>query len=360
MRFVPKLCTAAAPAWTPVTISQGKADESKKHDFHSNPGRKGFTMGVYIIKRILSALGIMLLDIVLVFSLIHLTPGDPALMIVSGERTADTQNLEAVREQLGLNKPLPVQFYEYFTGLLKGDMGKSFFTNEPVFDLLLSRIPVTFTLAFLALIIGIIIAVPSGILAAVKRGSVWDQLFMFLAMFGVSMPGFWLALILILVFAVELGWFPVVGYVNFFQNPFDWIRHLALPALAIGFAQSALKARMTRSSLLEVLRQDYVALTARAKGLSAWKVILKHALPNAAFPIITVIGMSFAYLLGGVVIIEMVFALPGIGNLLIDAVGRRDYHVIQGVLLFIAAANILMNLLVDLAYALIDKRVRYS
>jgi len=316
-------------------------------------------MGTYIGKRIVFAILILFLDIVLVFSLIHLTPGDPALMIVSGEMTASTDTIEAVRRELGLQKPLPVQFYDYLTGLLRGDMGRSFFNNQPVFEMLVARVPVTFTLALLAMLIGLIIAIPSGILAAVKRGSIWDQFFMFLAMFGVSMPAFWLALILMLVFAVELRWFPVVGYVSFFEDPVGWIRHLALPALAIGFAQSALKARMTRSSLLEVLRQDYVALTARAKGLPAWKVILKHALPNAAFPIVTVVGMSFAYLIGGVVIIEMVFALPGVGNLLIESVGRRDYHVIQGVLLFIVAANVMMNLLVDISYALIDKRVRY-
>jgi peptide/nickel transport system permease protein len=183
---------------------------------------------------------------------------------------------------------------------------------------------------------------------------------MCLAIFGVSMPTFWLALVLMLVFAVHFGWFPVVGYVGFFESPAAWLRHLALPAVAIGFAQSALIARMTRSSLLEVLRQDYVALTARAKGLPPWKVILKHALPNAAFPIVTVVGMSFAYLIGGVVIIEMVFALPGVGSLLINSIMRRDYQVIQGVLLFIAAANVGMNLLVDLSYGMIDKRVRYA
>lgn len=317
-------------------------------------------MGAYIVKRIASALVILFLDVVLIFSLIHLTPGDPALMIVSGEMGVNAENVELVRRELGLDKPLPVQFYDYLRGLLRGDMGRSFFNNQPVFEMLVARIPMTFTLALVAMLIGLVIAIPSGILAAVKRGSIWDQVFMFLAMFGVSMPAFWLALILMLIFAVELGWFPVVGYVSLFKNPFEWIRHLALPALAIGFAQSALKARMTRSSLLEVLRQDYVALTARAKGLPRWKVIIKHALPNAAFPIVTVVGMSFAYLLGGVVIIEMVFALPGVGNLLIDSVARRDYHVIQGVLLFIATANVAMNLLVDISYAMIDKRVRYG
>lgn len=316
-------------------------------------------MGAYIAKRIASALVILFLDVVLVFSLVHLTPGDPATMIVGGEMAA-MGDVEVVRQQLGLDKPLHTQFFNYFGGLLRGDMGSSYFSNEPIIRMMIARIPMTFTLALVAMLIGLVIAIPSGILAAVKRGSVWDQWFMFLAMFGVSMPAFWLALILMLIFAVELGWFPVVGYVSLFENPGGWVRHLTLPALTIGFAQSALIARMTRSSLLEVLRQDYVALTARAKGLPRWRVIVKHALPNAAFPIVTVVGMSFAYLIGGVVIIEMVFALPGVGSLLINSIMRRDYYVIQGVLLFIAALNVVMNLLVDLSYAVIDKRVRYG
>jgi len=318
-------------------------------------------VGAYIAKRIISALGILLLDILLVFSLIHLTPGDPAVMMVGGgEAGISAKNIELVRQQLGLDKPLHLQFVSYVKRLLQGDMGASYFSNEPVLNMMLNRIPMTFALAFISLLIGMVIAIPSGILAAVKRGSIWDQAFMFIAMFGVSMPAFWLALILMLVFAVEFGWFPLVGYISFLKSPDGWIRHLTLPALTIGFATSALIARMTRSSLLEVLRQDYVALTARAKGLPAWKVIIKHALPNAAFPIVTVVGMSFAYLIGGVVIIEMVFALPGVGSLLINSIMRRDYLVIQGVLLFIAATNVVMNLLVDISYAFIDKRVRYS
>lgn len=316
-------------------------------------------MSAFIAKRITSAVGILVLDVVLIFGLLHLTPGDPALMIVGGERGISV-NLETVRQQLGLDKPLHAQFLSYVSGLVRGDLGRSFFSNEPVGTMLWARIPMTFTLAFISLLIGVAIAIPTGILAAVKRGSVLDQGFMFLAIFGVSMPAFWFALVLMLIFAVRFGWFPVVGYVGFLEHPAAWLRHIVLPAVAIGFAQSALIARMTRSSLLEVLRQDYVALTARAKGLPVWKVILKHALPNAAFPIVTVVGMSFAYLIGGVVIIEMVFALPGVGSLLINSIMRRDYQVIQGVLLFIAAANVGMNLLVDLSYGMIDKRVRYA
>ncbi len=315
-------------------------------------------MFVYVLRRIISAFGVLLFDAILVFCLIHLTPGDPAVMIVGGESAYSMDNLEIVRHELGLDKPFHLQLLSYLQGLIRGDMGSSFFSNQPVTKMLLARIPVTLILAVISMIIALAIAIPMGILAAVKRGSFWDQAFMLLALFGVSMPSFWLALVLMLVFSVKLGWFPVVG--TYFSTPGDWVRNFTLPALAIGFAQSALIARMTRASLLEVLRQDYVALTARAKGLPSWKVILKHALPNAAFPIVTVIGMGFSYLIGGVVIIETVFALPGVGSMLINSVSRRDYHVIQGVLLFIAALNVIMNLMVDISYTMIDKRVKYS
>ena len=317
-------------------------------------------MGAYVSRRILAAVGVLLLDVFFVFSLIHLIPGDPALLMVGADERGAAGNLDKVRKQLGLDRPLPAQFAEYVTGLVQGDLGTSFFNNESVFTMLIARIPMTFALALLSLLIGLAVALPCGVLAAVKRGSLWDQGFMLLALLGVSMPSFWFATVLMLVFAVGLGWLPVVGYVNFSDSPYGWFRSLILPAAAIGFAQAALTARMTRSSLLEVLQQDYVALTARAKGLSERVVILKHALANAAFPIITIVGMNFAFLLSGVVIIEMVFALPGIGSLLINSVSRRDYHVIQGVLLFVAAANVSMNLVVDIAYVLIDKRVRYA
>ncbi len=314
-------------------------------------------MGVYVAKRLATSLGVLLVFAFLAFFLVHLTPGDPAALIVGGERL-DAARLDVIRRQMGLDKPIHVRMADYFLGLARGDLGRSFFSNLPVSELLVSRVPLTFVLAVISMLVALAIALPTGILAAVKRGSVWDQAFMLLALFGVSMPSFWLALILVLVFAVHMGWFPVVGTV--FATPADWVRNLTLPAIAVGFSQSALIARMTRASLLEVLRQDYVALTARAKGLRGRIVILKHALPNAAFPIITVIGMSFAFLIGGVVIIETVFALPGVGHLLINAVARRDYHVIQGVLLFIAALNVAMNLVVDILYVAIDKRVKYA
>jgi peptide/nickel transport system permease protein len=315
-------------------------------------------MTVYVLRRIAAALGVLFLDVVLVFSLVHFTPGDPAQMIVGDERGGG--NVAQLRQDLGLDRPLPVQFLAYVGNLLRGDMGASFFSREPVVDMLVARIPVTFGVAVIALLIGLVLALPAGVLAAVKRGSAWDQAFMLSAMLGVSMPSFWFGTVLMLIFGVALGWLPVVGYASPVEQPGRWLSHIVLPATAIGAAQAALTARMTRASLLEVLRLDYVTHTARAKGLPEWKVVLKHALANAAFPIVTIVGMNFAFLIGGVVIIETVFALPGVGSLLINSVARRDYQVIQGVLLFVAAANVLMNLLVDLSYVLIDKRVRYG
>jgi peptide/nickel transport system permease protein len=316
-------------------------------------------VAVYVVRRIIAAAGVLLLDVVLIFALIHFTPGDPARLIVGDER-GSSANVEKVRQQLGLDRPLATQFMTYAAGLVRGDMGQSFFSREPVFEMLAARVPLTLALAVVSLGIGVAVALPTGVLAAVKRGSIWDQVFMLLAMLGVSMPSFWFATVLMLIFAVMLGWFPVVGHTAFTDSPGRWLWHLVLPATAIGVAQAALTARMTRASLLEVLRLDYVTLTARAKGLPEWRIVLKHALANAAFPIVTIVGMNFAFLLGGVVIIETVFALPGVGSLLINSVARRDYHVIQGVLLFVAAANVLMNLLVDLSYVVIDKRVRYG
>jgi peptide/nickel transport system permease protein len=316
-------------------------------------------MTVFLIRRILFAGIVLFIDILLVFSLLHLTPGDPALLIVGGERGA-MGGVEAVREQLGLNRPYHVQFFSYVQGLFRGDMGRSFFSHQPVASMLASRLPMTLQLAAISLLIAVLIGVPTGIFAALKRNTAWDQGFMLVALFGVSMPSFWLALVLMLVFAVRLEWLPLVGYVEPGKDFFGWLRHVTMPAIAIGFAQSALIARMARSSLLEVLRQDYVALTAHAKGLHPSVVILKHAMANAAFPLVTVIGMSFAALIGGVVIIEEVFALPGVGSLLINAVTRRDYYVIMGALVLIAGVNVFMNLLVDVTYGIIDPRVRYD
>jgi len=317
-------------------------------------------MTTYIVRRVLSAFAVLLFDIVLVFFLLHITPGDPAMSIIGGEDVGvvGADRLDKLRASLGLDKPLHVQLYTYVGNVLRGNLGRSFRAGQTVTHMMAVRLPATLSVAATAMILGLLIAIPAGIIAAVKRGSLWDQGLMLFAIFGVSVPGFWLGIILVILFCVLLRVFPVVGFST--ASPLAWLMSVTLPTIAIGVRGAALTARMTRSSLLETLGQDYVALTARAKGIRQWSVIMRHALPNAAFPIVTVVGMGFAYLLGGIVIIEMVFALPGLGWLLINSVQSRDYPVIQGILLFMAAMNVTMNLLVDLSYAVIDKRVRYD
>jgi peptide/nickel transport system permease protein len=318
-------------------------------------------MTTYVAKRLVWFVVVLLVDIVLVFSLLHLTPGDPALLMVGGEAGVQAGvDLDAIRRRLGLDQSYPRQLVTYIGNVVRGDMGRSFFSNQPVFETIVGRVPLTFQLALVSLLIALLVGLPMGIFAALRRNTTWDQGLMIVALLGVSMPNFWLGLLLMLTFAVTLGWLPIVGYVSPTEDVGAWFRHIIMPATALGFSQAALVARITRSSMLEVLRQDYVALTAHAKGLSRWTITIKHALASAAFPVVTVVGLSFAALLGGAVIVEQVFALPGIGSLLINAVSRRDYPMIQGTLLFIAFANVLMNLLVDLSYGLLDPRVRFE
>jgi peptide/nickel transport system permease protein len=318
-------------------------------------------MTTYVVRRLIWMVVVLVVDIVLVFSLVHLTPGDPALMMIGGEAgVAANVDLDAIRRRMGLDQSLPRQLVSYFGRVVRGDLGQSFFSNQPVFETIMGRVPLTFQLAAVSLAIALVVGLPMGVFAALRRNTTWDQGLMIIALVGVSMPNFWLGLLLMLTFAVTLGWLPLIGYVAPTTDPGAWLRHIIMPASALGFSQAALIARITRSSMLEVLRQDYVALTAHAKGLSTWDITIKHALASAAFPVVTVVGLSFASLLGGAVIVEQVFALPGIGSLLINGVSRRDYPVIQGCLLFIAFANVLMNLLVDLSYGFLDPRVRYE
>ena len=314
----------------------------------------------YIARRILSAFLVLLLDIVLVFFLLHLTPGDPAMSIIGGEDVgiASEERVENLRRSLGLDRPLHIQLFSYMGNVLRGNLGTSFRAGQTVTHMMAVRLPATLSLAATALILGLVISIPAGIISAVKRGTAWDQGLMLIAIFGVSIPGYWLGIVLVILFSVTFRIFPVIGFST--ASPMAWLMSITLPTIAIGVRSAALTARMTRSSLLETLGQDFVALTARSKGLRQWSVVMKHALPNAALPIVTVVGMGFAYLLGGIVIIEMVFALPGLGWLLINSVQSRDYPVIQGILLFMATMNVTMNLLVDLSYAFIDKRVRYN
>lgn len=310
----------------------------------------------YIIQRFIGMIIVMFLVVTIVFVIVRVTPGDPAAVMLGPEATqADIADL---RTQLGLDQPLIIQYIYYVGQLMRGDLGQSIFLNQPVLSALSERAEPTFFLTLFSIIIACVIALPIGIYAAYRRGSFIDQAATTLAMFAASIPSFWLGLILMQVFAVRYGFFPVSGYGGPDASFADRMWHLSLPAFALGLVSSALILRFTRASMLDVLGDDYVR-TARAKGLIERKVILKHALKNALIPILTVIGLTVAVLISGAVVTETVFSLPGIGNLVVSAVLRRDYPVIQGALLVIAALYVLINFAIDMLYLLVDPRVRY-
>ena len=304
-------------------------------------------MLTYILQRLLGALFVIFGVVSIVFLLIHMIPGDP-VEIMLGE-SASTTDREALRVALGLNQPLWVQFQQYLTGLLQFDMGNSIHFRRPVSELLLERLPATGLLAAMTLLITLVLALPLGIIAAVRRDTVWDSGAMTFSMLGVSIPNFWLGPILILVFSLWLGWFPVSG-----QNGFGSV---VLPALTLSTGLIAVLSRMVRSSMLEVLGEDYMR-TAKAKGLPPQRVILHHGLRNALLPVITLLGLQLGALLAGAVITETVFSWPGVGLLTIESIQSRDYPVVQACVLLISVTYVLVNLLTDLAYAWIDPRIR--
>ncbi|WP_374832062.1 ABC transporter permease [Paenochrobactrum pullorum] len=310
----------------------------------------------YIIQRFIGMIIVMFLVVTIVFVIVRVTPGDPAAVMLGPEATQT--DIADLRAQLGLDQPLVMQYIYYVEQLMRGDLGQSIFLNQPVLSALSERSEPTFFLTLFSIIIACVIALPIGIYAAYKRGSFVDQAATTLAMFAASIPSFWLGLILMQIFAVRYGWFPVSGYGGPDASFIDRMWHLSLPACALGLVSSALILRFTRASMLDVLGDDYVR-TARAKGLVERKVILKHALKNALIPILTVIGLTVAVLISGAVVTETVFSLPGIGNLVVSAVLRRDYPVIQGALLVIAALYVLINFAIDMLYLLVDPRVRY-
>jgi len=294
---------------------------------------------------------------VVAFSILHIIPGSPAAMMLGSEATQE--QIQERHVQLGLDRPLLEQFYMYVTNLLKGDFGHSYFINMPVLTIILEKIPVTLSIAILAELVAVLIAIPLGTFAAVKHNTIYDQFFMTLAVLGISTPSFWLAIIFILIFSVIFRWFPSQGYVPITENILAWLQHLILPAIALGIRHSALIARMTRSSMLEVLSADYIR-TLRSKGLGENNVVFNHALKNSIIPIVTVIGLSLTTLLGGALIIETVFALPGIGRLLLSSIQRRDYPVVQGILIMFAGICVVMNLLTDIIYVYLDPRIKYN
>ncbi len=291
-----------------------------------------------------------------VFSLLYFTPGDPAAVIAGDSATND--DIRRIRAKLGLDEPFLVRFGGWVWGLLHGDLGISIFTNLPVTQLIGQRVEPTVALTLCTLIVAVLIAVPLGVIAAAKAGTWIDRSVMAFSVLGFSVPVFVLAYILILVFSVEFDWLPVQGYRPIREGVWEWLRHLVLPSSALGTVYIALIARITRASMLDVLAQDYIR-TAQAKGLAPNAVLVGHALKNAAVPIITIIGIGIALLIGGAIVTETVFAIPGIGRLTVDAILRRDYPIIQGVILIFSGAYVLINLAVDLSYMLFDPRIRY-
>lgn len=311
----------------------------------------------YLGRRILLILPTIFVPLLFVFILLRLSSGDPAGMILGDQATAT--EIAALREELGLNRPLPVQFVLWIKGILTLDLGESLFFRKPVIDVIPSYAAVTSGLALVALIIAIILGVSFGCISALNRNNPIDRTLVATSVLGISIPEFWFALLLIFIFAVTLRWFPVAGYKAPKLGLIAWATSIALPALALGIRQSALMTRMMRSSMLDVLGEPYIT-TARAQGLSERTVIGRYALRTAAMPVVTVVGLSAGYLLGGAVAIEIIFALPGIGRLLVDAVTRRDYPLVEGCVLTISLILALLNLIIDLIYAMLDPRIRYA
>jgi peptide/nickel transport system permease protein len=306
----------------------------------------------YIVRRVLATIPVIGMVAFFVFSLLYLTPGDPAA-VIAGD-IATVEDIERIRHKLGLDQPLLPRFWSWASAVLHGDLGISIFTNLPVTVLIGQRVEPTLSLAVCTLLI----AVPMGGVAAWKAGKLVDRLVMLFSVAGFSIPVFVLAYLLIYVFAIDLDWLPVQGYTRLREGLWPWLRHLILPSIALGTIYIALIARITRATVLEVLAQDYVR-TAHAKGLAPRTVLIRHALKNAAVPIVTVIGIGVALLISGVVVTESVFAIPGIGRLTVDAIIRRDYPVIQGVILLFSTVYVLVNLLVDLSYRIFDPRIQY-
>jgi peptide/nickel transport system permease protein len=313
-------------------------------------------MWAFIFRRLLATIPVILVVAIFVFLMLRLTPSDPAA-IIAGDN-ANSEQVAAIRKQLGLSEPILTQFFIWSSRILQGDLGESFFFKKTVAALIADRVQPTLSLAFFTMLIAILVAVPLGVLAAAKQGTWIDRVVMGFSVGGFSVPVFVIGYLLIYVFAIQLNWLPVQGYARFENGIFEWGKRLILPSITLSVVYVALIARMTRTSMLEVLSEDYVR-TARAKGQIERKVLFRHALRNAAVPIVTVIGIGVALLIGGVVVTESVYTLPGLGRLTVDAVLARDYPVIQAVILLFSLVYVMINLLVDILYTLLDPRIRY-
>ena len=314
-------------------------------------------MGRYVVRRLLATIVVLFLVTLVSFSIMSMVPGDPAVVMAGVGASAD--QVQRIREQFGLDAPFSVRLGRWYGGLLQGDLGQSILLSRSVAQAIAERLPATLSLAALAFVLTALGGITLGTLAALRQGSWVDHAVMTLAVIGVSVPGFWLGLILIVLFSVMRDWLPAGGYVPFSQSPGEWLRALVLPAVSLALLQVGLLARITRSTVAETLRQDFVR-TARAKGLSGWAVVGRHAFANATIPVVTVLGISVSLLLSGSVVVETVFSIPGLGRLMATAVLARDYPVIQGGLLVTALLFVLMNLAVDVLYAWLDPRVSYE
>ncbi len=314
-------------------------------------------MGRYIIRRLIQAVPILLIVSLISFGIMQLVPGDPAIVI--GGPNASPAELDAIRKNLGLDKPFHIQLGIFYWNLFHGDLGRSLLLGKPVLEAVIERTPVTVSISIYSLILTIFFGLLAGVVAALRHNTWVDQFVTTFALIGVSLPNFWLGLVMIVLFSVHLGWLPTSGYIPISESVVGWFRTATMPATALALLQIGLLARITRSTMLETLRQDYIR-TARAKGLPEWRVVAKHAMANVMIPVVTVIGIILSVLISGSVVIESVFSVPGIGSLLGNAILRRDYPMIQGGLLFVAASLMLLNIVVDLLYAYFDPRVRYD
>jgi peptide/nickel transport system permease protein len=310
----------------------------------------------YMVRRVVATIPVMAVVALFVFSLLYIAPGDPAAVIAGDQ--ASPADVERIRQSLGLDQPFAVRFGQWVWLILHGDLGTSIFTNLPVTTMIAQRLEPTVSLMAITLCFAVSVGVPIGVLAAWKAGTWIDRVIMAFAVFGFSVPVFVVAYLLAFVFALELEWLPVQGYTPLAQGVWPWLANLILPAIALGCVYIALIARITRAAMLEVLQQDYIR-TARAKGIGPRGILFLHALKNASVPIVTVVGIGIALLIGGAVVTESVFAIPGLGRLTVDAILRRDYPVIQGVVLLFSCVYVLVNLAIDLLYTVLDPRIRY-
>ena len=314
-------------------------------------------MFAFLVRRLVSILPTLVFVSMLIFGLQQLLPGDPAQILAGEDQSPEL--IAHLRQKLHLDEPLPVRYFYWVRGVAHGDLGESVRTQQPVLELILQKLPVTAELAFLSMLIGLLISIPAGVISAARPGTLWDYGAMALALSGLSVPHFWLGILMILLFSVDLGWLPASGYVSPFEDLRANLAAMVMPAVVLGTGISAVLMRHTRSAMLQVLGADYVR-TARAKGLTERVVVLKHALRNALTPVITLGALEFGTLLSGAVLTEQVFTIPGFGKLLIDAVFNRDYAVVQGVVLVTATSYILLNLLADIAYFVANPRLRHA